>query len=115
VLAMAPPPRQTGFYPASGACRIVKRLGCNRVPPLAIVMTAYFTNADGLGRVRYQQLPSSIGITESLESDLPIGIASQVSRNDRGMAVWILRVRGADVPGRWAIVNRKFVHERVET
>jgi hypothetical protein len=73
----------------------------------------YFTNASRYGAVRYQQLPSSISIFEAA-SNLPVGIASQVSRNGEGLAVWLLRVRGADVPGRFTIVDGAFVLEPME-
>jgi hypothetical protein len=74
---------------------------------------SYFTNASRSGAVRYQQLPSSISIFEAARN-LPVGIASQVSRNDKGQAVWLLRVRGADVPGRFTIVDGVFVSEPPE-
>jgi hypothetical protein len=40
---------------------------------------------------------------------MPIGIASEVGRAERGFAVRRLRVHGADVPGRWVIIDRRFV------
>jgi hypothetical protein len=32
-------------------------------------------------------------------------------RNDAGLALWVLRIHGADVPGRWVIVDGQFVPE----
>ena len=43
-----------------------------------------------------------------LDKPMPIGIASAIGRTDRGLAVWAA-VHGADVPGRWVIVDRRFV------
>jgi len=40
---------------------------------------------------------------------MPIGIAAAIGRTEGGPAVWGLRIRGADVPGRWAIIDRRFV------
>jgi len=40
---------------------------------------------------------------------MPIGIASVIGRTEGGLAVWGLCVHGADVPGRWVIVDRRFV------
>jgi hypothetical protein len=73
----------------------------------------YCTNASRSGAVHYQQLPSSISIFESA-TNLPVGIASQISRNDQGLAVWLLRVRGVDVPGRFTILDGRFVREPVQ-
>jgi hypothetical protein len=43
---------------------------------------------------------------------MPIGIASQIGRTEGGLAVWGLNVECADVPGRWVIIDRRFVAER---
>jgi hypothetical protein len=40
---------------------------------------------------------------------MPIGIASEIGRTEGGLAVWGLHVHGADVPGRWVIIDRRFV------
>jgi hypothetical protein len=69
----------------------------------------YFTNASGPGPVRYGRLPGSIGILEALDKPMPIGIASEIGRTERGLAVWQLAIDGADVPGRWIIIDRRYV------
>ena len=69
----------------------------------------YFTNASGPGPVRYGQLPGSIGVLETLDKPMPIGIASAIGRTEGGLAVWSLNVDGADVPGRWVIIDGRFV------
>jgi len=40
---------------------------------------------------------------------MPIGMASAIGRTDDGLAVWRLQVHGADVPGRFVIVDGAFV------
>jgi hypothetical protein len=40
---------------------------------------------------------------------MPIGIASEIAWTERGLSVWNLRVHGADVPGRWVIIDWRFV------
>jgi hypothetical protein len=69
----------------------------------------YFTNASGPGRVRYSQRPGSIGVLEALDEPMPIGMASEIGRTEGGLAVWSLHFQGADVPGRWVIVDQLFV------
>ena len=68
----------------------------------------YFTNASGLGPVRYGQLPVSIGVLEALDKPMPIGIATCIGWDRAGLAVWRLTVEGDDVPGRWIIFDREF-------
>jgi hypothetical protein len=69
----------------------------------------YFTNASVAGPVRYGQLPGSIGVLEALDKPMPIGMASTIGRTEGGLAVWSLNVDGADVPGRWVIIDGRFV------
>jgi hypothetical protein len=72
-------------------------------------MPEYFTNISASGPVRYRQLPGSIGVLEALDKPMPIGMASPIGRTEGGLAVWGLRGHGADVPGRWVIIDRRFV------
>jgi hypothetical protein len=60
------------------------------------------------GPVRYRQVPDAIGVLEALDQPMPIGMASEIGRTEGGLAVWRLTVRGADVPGRWVIIDREF-------
>ena len=69
----------------------------------------FFTNVGIAGAVHFGQLPGSIGVLESPDNRMPIGMASEVGRTERGLAEWRLRVHGADVPGRWVIIDRRFV------
>ena len=40
---------------------------------------------------------------------MPIGIASAIGRTEGRLAGWSLNVHGADVPGRWVIIDGRFV------
>ena len=77
--------------------------------PVRAMSPVYFTNISASGPVRCGQLPGSIGILEAREKPMPIGIASAIGRTEGGLAVWGLRVHVADVPGRWVIVDQRFV------
>jgi hypothetical protein len=74
-----------------------------------------FTNISTSGPVRCGRLPGSIGVLEPLDKPMPIGIASAIGRTEGGLAVWGLNVHGADVPGRWIIIDRRFVPVEGET
>jgi hypothetical protein len=61
------------------------------------------------GRVLFRQLPWLIGIIECPEKPAPVGTASDRGRTDDGLALWSLKVRGADVPGWFVIIDGQFV------
>jgi hypothetical protein len=69
----------------------------------------YFANVSLTGRVCYQRLPCSIGVTDLPGSQTLIGSASEVGQTQDGQAVWSLRVHDADVSGRWVIVDGLFM------
>ena len=69
----------------------------------------YFTDASTKGRVLFGQLPWVIGIIEAPNKRLLIGTAMRRGRTDDGQAVWSLKVRGADMPGRFIIEDGRFV------
>jgi hypothetical protein len=69
----------------------------------------YFTNVGGPGRVTFRQIPASIAVMDQVQSGALIGTALASGQTDDGFALWSLRVRDSDVPGRWIIVDRKFV------
>jgi hypothetical protein len=69
----------------------------------------YYTTASKKGRVRYNQISWTIGVGDSGGYPVPIGQANQVGKSDDGLALWTLRVSGADVPGRFIIVDGRFV------
>jgi hypothetical protein len=68
----------------------------------------YFAHISKRGAVKYGVIPSSIGVLEALHQLVPIGQASCVARDDAGLAVWVLRIGGQELAGRWVIVDREF-------
>jgi hypothetical protein len=68
----------------------------------------YFAHISAAGLVRYGQLPGSIGVLDSPDLLMPIGLANCTGWDPAGLAVWRLRVEGDDVAGRWIIVDREF-------
>src|SRR4029077_3246027 len=87
---------------------IVTDLPNNREPGRT-TRPAYLTNISASRPVGCGQLPGSVGFLEVVDMSMPIGIASVIGRTDGGMAVWGLRVHGAEVPGRWVIIDRRLV------
>jgi hypothetical protein len=53
-------------------------------------------------------LGAAIGVLEARNKPSPIGMASLVARDEDGVALWKLTVRGVVVPGRWTVVGREF-------
>ena len=51
----------------------------------------------------------TIGVGEPDCFPMPVGQANRVGRTVDGLAMWALRVKGADVPGRFVIVDGRFV------
>jgi hypothetical protein len=72
------------------------------------MMSRYFAHISAAGRVRYGQVPGSIGVLDAPDKPMPIGMANCAGWDPARLAVWRLTVEGADVPGRWVIVNREF-------
>jgi len=50
-----------------------------------------------------------IGVLEAPDKSMPIRIASATGRTEGNVAVGGLRVHGADMPGRWVIIDRRFL------
>lgn len=69
----------------------------------------FYANAATKGVVSRHELPSLIGIFDSADKSTQIGIASMICWTENGSAVWSLEVRGVAVPGRFVIVNGRFV------
>jgi len=46
-----------------------------------------------------------IGVLDALDKSMPIGITSAIGRTEDDLAVWGLRVNGADVPGRSSSID----------
>lgn len=68
----------------------------------------YFAHISQKGKVRYGDVPGSIGVLESLDKFMPIGEASCRTRDENRLAVWTLRIDKVETPGRWIIVDREF-------
>jgi hypothetical protein len=71
-------------------------------------MPQYFAHISQKGPVQYGQAPGSIGVLEALDHCMPIGEASCRTWDEKGLAVWTLRIGGQEIPGRWVIVDREF-------
>jgi hypothetical protein len=71
-------------------------------------MATYFTNCDPeSGPILDRDFPLAIGVLAEGEL-MPVGMALGAGGTDDGPAIWRLTVHGADVPGRWIIVDREF-------
>ena len=68
-------------------------------------MSRYFAHIGEAGPVRYGQLPGSIGVLDSPDHPMPIGMACCTGWDPAGLAGWRLTIHDADVPGRWIIVE----------
>jgi hypothetical protein len=69
----------------------------------------YFTTASQRGRVHYGMLPWINGVTDSPAFPERIGEASDVGMTAIGLALWRLRIKDVDVPGRWTVIDGCFV------
>jgi hypothetical protein len=70
----------------------------------------YFANVGPVrGTALYRDTPPATVVLEAAGSPTPIGSAHEAGWTEYGVALWRLKVNGADVSGRWAIVDRRFV------
>jgi hypothetical protein len=60
------------------------------------------------GDVAGDSLPA-IGVMESPTDHAPIGTALGAGQDDDGRALWRLTVHGGELPGRWIVIDRRFV------
>jgi len=68
----------------------------------------YFANAGpGRGPLLSGAAPGAIGVLETLDQLMPIGMALAVGRDAAGLAVWTLTVHGDELPGRWLVIDRQ--------
>ncbi len=74
-----------------------------------VMSQTYFTKFKAGTPVRFGYGPSSIDVVGGIDDPISIGTASLAGHTDRGYAMWRLRVHGVDVPGRWVIIDRRFV------
>jgi hypothetical protein len=68
----------------------------------------YFTSATTSGRVRGGQLPRLFPVLDAPVSDVQIGFALEVNETEHGAALFMLRVHGVNLPGRWSVTNGRF-------
>ena len=68
----------------------------------------YYTRASKSGSVRWKQFPLPLIVVESPDSRDMVGIATEVGVTDNWRALWALRVKGADVPGLFVLVDGRF-------
>jgi hypothetical protein len=72
----------------------------------------YYTNeAPAKGTVKWRQVLSAIGVVDGPDKMTLIGTAYPAGPTETGVATWHLRVRGADVPGVWTLVDSKFIRD----
>ena len=69
----------------------------------------YFSGDSRPGRVRYGALHWRVGVDASPINRERIGSASEVGMTTTGLALWRLRVHGAEVPGLWVLIDGQFV------
>jgi hypothetical protein len=69
----------------------------------------YFAHISQRGPVKYDEVPGSISVLEAPDKPMPIGEASCKTWDEKGLAVWTLRIGGQEISGRWVIVDRQFV------
>ena len=71
-------------------------------------MTRYFAHISHKGKIRYGDVPGSIGVLEALDKFMPIGEAHCLTWDQNGLAVWTLRIGKQEIVGRWIIVDQEF-------
>jgi hypothetical protein len=72
----------------------------------------YFANyGPANGVVKYLDVPSSIGVHDSLIGSKLIGEAHGTgwTSDGNGTAIWRLVIGGTEIPGRWFIRDREFI------
>jgi hypothetical protein len=72
----------------------------------------FYTDHFGKGTVKYRDVIGSIGVLESPDKHMSIGLANCVTQDENGLGGWTLTVREDAIPGRWIIVDGEF--RRVE-
>ena len=65
-----------------------------------------------IGLLLFADSMRRIDVLEGFNGVSPVGIAFRLGSDPAGVAVWRLNVRGADLGGRWIVIDRRFVPER---
>jgi hypothetical protein len=68
----------------------------------------YFTSAIKSGRVCGSHLSRLIPVLDAPGTDVKIGFALEVNETEHGDALFMLRVHGVNLPGRWTLTNGQF-------
>jgi hypothetical protein len=71
-------------------------------------MSRYLAHISPAGPIRFGQVHGAIGVLEDPGKPMPSGMALVVGWTEDRLAVWQLTVRGAEILGRWVIVDREF-------
>jgi hypothetical protein len=69
----------------------------------------YFADAIIDKCIRWGQSPILIGVIESPNDRVPIGIAREVRETDAKASVWSISIHGVAVPGSFTVVDGEFV------
>ncbi len=62
-----------------------------------------------VGLLMFEDSMRRISVLEDFDESSPVGTASRLGSDPAGLAVWRLNVRGADLGGRWIVIDRRFV------
>jgi hypothetical protein len=66
------------------------------------------TAGPALGLVMFGETSKVINVLESPGDRAPVGTAICIGLDGGKVAIWRLTVRGAELPGRWIILDREF-------
>jgi hypothetical protein len=72
-------------------------------------MESFYANESTVGRVRSGDVPFAIGILRPSDNSRPSGVAFEIGSTVDDLAVWRLKVAGERVPGRFIIVDGRFL------
>jgi hypothetical protein len=62
-----------------------------------------------VGLLMFEDSMRRIDVLADFEDVTPVGTASRLGSDAAGLAVWQLSVHGADLGGRWIVIDRQFV------
>jgi hypothetical protein len=68
----------------------------------------YYANLSVNGPVKYRRVIGSIGVLAEPDNHMLIGMVKCTTMDENGLAVFVLKVRGKELPGRWVIIDRQF-------
>jgi hypothetical protein len=85
-----------------------RRLEDEGRPAMGQGAAVYYANLTVNGPVEYRRVIGSIAVLEAPDNHSSIGVAKCTTCDDNGLAVFVLTVRGHELPGRWVIIDREF-------